>query len=136
MSAVWGESRRARVALGRPLWKRAWVDLDRRVFTPVIFRARGIAAKIGFADRPDLAPTRILRWLFIKDTASVLCELSCDEDWFALTMTPPYPPDSVGVERFSQVTDAFQRQCELEAALIEDGFSLDSHESVLVGHRS
>jgi hypothetical protein len=108
------------------------VDLDRRLFTPALFGARAIVAKIKIAERPPITPTRVLRWVFSRNHVSLQCELSCGDDWFTLRTNPPYPANSAGVERFSQVADAFQRQCELEAALVKDGWSLDSHASILV----
>jgi hypothetical protein len=120
LSAVWSESRPREGALHGPRWKRVLVDLG------------AIVARMKPAERPQSTPTRVLRWVFSKNHATLQCELSCGDEWFTLRTNPPYPANSVGVERFSQVTEAFERQCELEALLVKDGWSLDSHASLLV----
>jgi hypothetical protein len=80
-------------------------------------------------DPPQL---RILRWVFRRDFDCLTCELRfAGDDCFELCTIPPYPTSINGLERFSQADHALQRQCELEAALIHDGWMLDLHESVL-----
>jgi hypothetical protein len=80
----------------------------------------------------DTTPLRVLRWVFRRDFDCLTCELRfAGDDCFELCTIPPYPPSINGLERFSHADDALQRQCELEAALINDGWMLDLHESVL-----
>jgi hypothetical protein len=70
--------------------------------------------------------------MFYRDFDTLTCELRfVGDDYFELCTRPPYQPSINGLERFSQVDHALQRQCELEAALIDDGWTLELYESVL-----
>jgi hypothetical protein len=80
----------------------------------------------------EAAPVRVLRWVFSRDFDNVTCELTlASDERFELRMVPPYPTQADAMRRFSQVNDALQRQCEIEAALINDGWTLELHESRL-----
>lgn len=81
---------------------------------------------------PHASPARVLRWVFRRDYDCLTCELtSAGTDYCHLSTMPAYPTSGKGIERFPQVSQALQRQCEIEAALIEDGWTLELHESVL-----
>ena len=81
---------------------------------------------------PSTAPVQVLRWVFHKDYDCLTCELTfARDDCFELCTIPSYPSPRDGIKRFSQLDDALQRQSELEAALINDGWTLELHESIL-----
>jgi hypothetical protein len=85
-------------------------------------------------DDPNLrhadAP-RVLRWVFVRGEDTMTCELALDEFTLAYEFRTwsGSAPTSVTVERFLEVTRAFGRQCEWEAALIGQGWSLHAYES-------
>ena len=60
------------------------------------------------------------------------CELALDDEgeYYELRTLAPFS-DSTGIERFSSVAKAFERQSEIEARLIAEGWTLESHECVL-----
>jgi hypothetical protein len=69
--------------------------------------------------------------VFRRELDTLTLELSMTDDGraFELRTTPLFPSLSDG-ERFSDVEQAFQRQAEVEAALIADEWTLEWHESV------
>jgi hypothetical protein len=76
-------------------------------------------------------PVRVLRWMFHRDFDTLSCELTFSGDnCFELRTIPPFPATGSGLEQFSDLARALQRQCDLEAALIEEGWTLELHESV------
>jgi len=70
---------------------------------------------------------RTLRWVFRRGSDAVICELGLnrDDSAYELRIDAPLPT----VERFDDVTAAFQRHLSLERALVSDGWSLDSFEA-------
>lgn len=81
---------------------------------------------------PPASPVRVLRWVFRRDYDSLTCELTLGAaDYCQFSTMPPYPTSGHGIERFAEVSDALQRQCEVEALLINDGWTLELHESIL-----
>jgi len=74
---------------------------------------------------------RVLRWVYSHQDDSLTCELRLADDGLSYQLTTtPCPQHGVPeVERFKDVTAAFQRQSELERKLIADGWSLESYES-------
>ena len=95
-----------------------------------IQRTRNFAERILF-NAPRICPSRALRWVFCKGSAIVTCELTSGDNCFELATVPPYPSGAKSLEIFSQVSDAFHRQAEIEAALVRDGWTLGYHESIL-----
>jgi hypothetical protein len=128
MAAIWTANTRTEAIVARP--RRRGSIRRQHMLTAALSHARGLAERFGLAYR-RANPTRILRWVYRKKDVTVHCELSYGGDWFTLKTQPPFPAGSAGVERFAQVTEAFQRQCAVESALIRDGWSLESHESIL-----
>ena len=115
-------------------WRTVLLSLERRFVTPTISRARQLALTVGALAttaprRPQ--PVRIIRWVFSRDSENLTCELRFADDDYELSTIPPYPPSTKGIERFHEVPKAFQRQSEIEGALINDGWRLTLHESVL-----
>ena len=74
---------------------------------------------------------RVLRWVYAQHDESVTCELQLADDGLSYQLTTtPCPQHGVAeLERFKDVTSAFQRQCELERKLIADGWSLETYEA-------
>jgi hypothetical protein len=74
---------------------------------------------------------RILRWIYSQQDDTLTCELRLADDGlsYQLTTTSAAHPAEQTVERFKDVTDAFQRQCDLERQLVSAGWSLESYES-------
>ena len=74
---------------------------------------------------------RVLRWVYSHQDESLTCELRLADDGLSYQLTTtPCPQHGVAeVERFKDVTSAFQRQSGLERRLIADGWSLESYES-------
>lgn len=74
---------------------------------------------------------RVLRWVFSRGSETTVCELSLDAAAFRyeLRLRDGRAPNGGFSERFRDVAKAFQRQCELEAALLNEGWTLQSYES-------
>ena len=86
------------------------------------------------AEQPSPGQVQVLRWVFHKDYDCVTCELTlAGDESFELCTIPPYPTPKDAVRHFSRIDEALQRQSELEAALINDGWTLELHESTLGG---
>jgi len=75
-----------------------------------------------------------MRWLFVRGDDTLTCHLGLgDEDLtYQLTTSRPSDPSAVTSERYVHVGDAFQRQSDLEARLIRDGWLLESYSSLTV----
>jgi hypothetical protein len=74
---------------------------------------------------------RVLRWVFSRDRETLHCELALDPSQFRyeLRLHRGDQPNGVLNEGFGDVAKAFARQCELEAALLTEGWTLDRYES-------
>jgi hypothetical protein len=117
-------------------WRGLMRALERQLVKPAIHRARQLAQRLGSVDgaRADAlrSPVRVLRWVFTREDEHLTCELTlASDECFELTTMPAYPKHTDGHEHFRNLAASFQRQCELEAALIDDGWTLESHESIL-----
>jgi hypothetical protein len=110
--------------------------IERQLVLPALQRARQLALRLGSVDgahaEVERSPVRVLRWVFTRDDEHLTCELTlAGDESFELTTRPAFPAHSDGREHFRNLAASFQRQCELEAALIDDGWTLESHESIL-----
>lgn len=78
--------------------------------------------------------TRVLRWLYRRGDDSLLCELglAIDDSVYELRFAPPYPPVGPATERFNDAVRAFQRLTAIERLLLDEGWSLESFESLRV----
>jgi hypothetical protein len=117
-------------------WRAFLRAIDRQLVTPVVDRARHLALRLGTIDaertEAQRSPVRVLRWVFTRDLEHLTCELTlASDESFELTTKPAYPEHTNGHEHFRNLAASFQRQCELEAALIDEGWTLESHESIL-----
>ncbi len=73
---------------------------------------------------------RMLRWVFSRAGEKLRCELSLDAGAFAYHLCVSTDDrDRTFSEQFGDVAKAFERQCQLESALLEEGWTLDSYES-------
>jgi hypothetical protein len=84
-------------------------------------------------DRQEMSDSsiRILRWTYSQHDDTLTCELRLADDGLSYqltTISAAHAADQT-VERFKDVTDAFQRQCDLERQLVSAGWSLESYES-------
>ena len=77
---------------------------------------------------------RVLEWVFVRGDDAVTCELALDPQavTYEFRTWPNRAPASVTVERFVCVTHAFHRQCNWEAQLVADGWTLHAYTSRLV----
>ncbi len=75
-------------------------------------------------------PTSIqtLRWVFSRAGETLNCELSLDANALLYELRV-VRSDATGTfsEQFRDVAKAFDRQCQLEASLLREGWSLDSY---------
>ena len=80
------------------------------------------------------AIVRVLRWTFVRDDESVVCELGLSRDATAyeLGIQPPWNPLGLTIEMFDDAVAAFQRQAVIERTLIRDGWSLERFDSSAV----
>lgn len=87
------------------------------------------------SSEPDRA--RVLRWVFSRGRDLLTCELALSDDdaCYELRTLSGAAPSSRSIERFADVTVAFQRQSALEGRLVADGWSLDAYESIVVERR-
>jgi hypothetical protein len=76
--------------------------------------------------------TPTLRWLFVRKSERVQCELSLDGGSlvYQLRIRHLDPPAAETAEAFRDVSAAFRRQIEFEAALVRDGWSLHQYGAV------
>ena len=84
-------------------------------------------------DRREMSDSsiRTLRWIYSQQDDTLACELRLADDGLSYQLTTTFPthPADQTVERFKDVTDAFQRQCALERQFVSAGWSLESYES-------
>jgi hypothetical protein len=75
-------------------------------------------------------PDRILRWTFSRRHETIRCELAVGAGGWLHELRTSGGPLRRGVvcERFGDVGQAFGRQCQIEADLIADGWTLDGFE--------
>jgi hypothetical protein len=72
----------------------------------------------------------VLRWVFVRHTERLQCELSLDDSHLLYELRTR----RLGVtasevrERFFDVSHAFHRQSDLEKGLLDDGWSLETFE--------
>ena len=76
------------------------------------------------------APVRVMRWTFVRGEERLTCELGLADDHACYELRT-VGPGRRSVDRFVDVTAAFQRQSSLEGSLVREGWSLDSYESVV-----
>jgi hypothetical protein len=82
------------------------------------------------AQMPEESTVRMLRWVFSRAGETLLCELSLDSGAFAYRLCVSTDDHArTFSEQFGDVAKAFERQCQLESALLEEGWTLDSYES-------
>lgn len=83
---------------------------------------------------PETEPTvRVMRWIFTRADRRLTCELSLADDHacYELRTSRSGGSGDPALERFVDVTTAFERQSVIEGTLVNDGWSLESYESVL-----
>ncbi len=80
---------------------------------------------------------RVLRWVFSRGGERLTCELALSDDAACYELRTVSPPSVAGprIERFTEVTAAFQRQSSLEGTFVSEGWSLDSYESAILDRR-
>lgn len=80
---------------------------------------------------------RLLRWVFSRGTELLTCELALSDDdtSYELRTVTALRPASPSTERFADATAAFERQCALEGSLLNDGWTLESYESLVIDRR-
>jgi hypothetical protein len=73
---------------------------------------------------------RVLRWIFVRGTERLECELALDAEavFYELTTSRSNQASTPTVERFSVVARALKRQRKSEAALFADGWTFESYE--------
>jgi len=86
------------------------------------------------ASPPETEPAvRVMRWVFTRADGRLTCELSLADDHacYELRTSRNGDPGAPALERFVDVTTAFERKSVIEGTLVNDGWSLESYESVL-----
>lgn len=75
----------------------------------------------------------MLQWLFVKGDETMTCQLALDAEAliYEFRTCRGDAPASTTVERFVEVSRAFERQCECEAGLIADGWTLQAYRSAV-----
>jgi hypothetical protein len=78
-------------------------------------------------------PIRVLRSTFRRGDETLICELALehDDEFYEIRTTPPLADGHKNPEKFPSVTKAFRRQSEIEARLVDAGWTLEAHESIL-----
>jgi hypothetical protein len=77
---------------------------------------------------------RVLRWVYIRGPARMTCELALGDSAVLYEFSVSQGAGSTrSVDRFEHVSRAFQRHSEFEAALIADGWSLETYDSTPLG---
>lgn len=81
-----------------------------------------------------LRERRVFRWVFVRGDDRITCELALDRRGllYEFSVRRGGFPSSTPIDRFSEAPPAFERQCQYEAALIDDGWSLHAYESSVV----
>jgi hypothetical protein len=74
---------------------------------------------------------RVLRWVFIRDHQQLTCEVALDAQAFLYEFSVVRGSQlaSRSIDRFRDAPQAFERQCQFEAVLIDDGWTLAAYES-------
>jgi hypothetical protein len=75
--------------------------------------------------------SRVMRWTFIRNHETVVCELGLnrDDSAYELRIDPPWNPTGLITEVFDDAMSAFQRHGAIERRLIDEGWSLERFES-------
>ena len=96
-----------------------------------MFQLINSADTVGVEELRDTG-VPVLRWVFVRKTERVQCELSLDDGrmLYELRTRRLGTSASESVERYCDVTRAFRRQSDVERALLEDGWSLEHYEKV------
>lgn len=115
------------------------VNIVRRSSLPqwlgsVPMRLAKAIAESGATDAQSRStPVRVLRSTFRRAGETLVCELALSEDreTYELRTSGADAPGLGRIEKLCSVVDAFERQSAIEAALLEDGWTLERHESFL-----
>jgi hypothetical protein len=79
----------------------------------------------------DSNQQRVLRWVFVRGGERQTCELALNERalLYEFSIVREGRPASVSIDHFPDASQAFERQCRHEAALINEGWTLDAYDS-------
>jgi hypothetical protein len=79
----------------------------------------------------DSNQQRVLRWVFVRGGDRQTCEVALNERalLYEFSIAREGRPASVSIDRFPDASQAFERQCRHEAALINEGWTLHAYES-------
>lgn len=94
---------------------------------------RGVYAKTAYPSEPRYPHIRILRWTFRRDAdEAVVCELALTghDREYELRAPAQWNPTGRSVERFDDALTAFQRHAMIERLLLDEGWSLESFDSL------
>jgi hypothetical protein len=82
----------------------------------------------------DVEQRHVLRWVFVRDEQRITCELSLGgpHSLHEFSIVRGDQPASIAIDRFAEPAHAFDRQCRYEAALIDDGWTLETYRSARV----
>ena len=82
---------------------------------------------------PAAPDVRVMRWVFTRADNRLTCELALADDHacYELKTSRGDRSSAPTVERFVDVSTAFERQSTIEGTLVKDGWSLESYESVI-----
>jgi len=85
-----------------------------------------------------MAEQSLLRWIYARDGERLTCELALDDlsHHYDLRTQPEYSPGTTRVEKFANVIQALERHGNLEASLLDEGWTLAHHESLVEGRVS
>jgi hypothetical protein len=80
----------------------------------------------------------LLRWIYARRGERLTCELALDDTslQYDLRTRPGYSPGSIRVEKFADVIQALERHGNLETSLLDEGWTLAHHESLVEGRVS
>ncbi len=126
----------------------AFWAVENALLTRTIGRARAVSDTSPAGDSRQVAPqpppseppdehdrVRVLRWEFSRGRADRLtCELTLadDDSCYELRTLSDTTSSKRSIERFADATTAFQQQSALEGRLVEDGWSLEAYESLVI----
>jgi len=85
--------------------------------------------------KPSADPyVRILRWTFTREAESLCCELglSADDSVYQLRIDPPWNGTGLSLESFGDAMSAFQRHAAIERLLLDEGWTLESFDSLKI----
>jgi len=76
---------------------------------------------------------RVMRWIFRREDAIVVCELGLnrEESAYEIRVYPPGDPAGVTTEVFDDAVAAFERHGAIERRLVDEGWSLERFDSRL-----